>query len=279
MAEGTDSDRNDTGHAGTLTTRVIVSAERVVVAPRLPWALATLHLLLMVAWLLLCLDSGPALASVIVFVPWCVVAWRRAWRHAERPSIDTIARALVVTAPVAGGGYREGEAPPTCTLDGRALDLGSLGGVVVLEDPARVVGTRARNRRVPAERSTVYLRVRERPVRVLRAPHALAREVADALSQRLRLGKPVHGVTPMPSMYYGGWRVLGACFALYSACTMPLSAVFFTFDDGPDPPPLALALRGLAWFLLADQVAVRLWGWIFRAPRREWADEAFPREA
>lgn len=276
MAEDTNDDR---GGVGTLTTRIILSAERVVVAPRLPWALATLHALLMAVWLRLCLWSGPALASVIVFVPWSVVAWRRAWRHAERPSVDTIARALVVTAPVAGGGYREGEAPPTCTLDGRPLDPSTLGGVVVLEDPARVVGTRARHRRVPSEHATVYLRVRERPLRVLRAPHALAREVADALGQRLRLGKPVHGVAPMPSMYYGGWRVLGACFALYLACTMPLGGVFFTFDEVPDPPPLALALRGLAWFLLTDQVAVRLWGWIFRAPRRAWAADALRSDA
>lgn len=288
----------------TPTVRVEVSADTLRIAARLPWALQALQGLTMGAWVALaCTSIGSAGATLAVCVPWMVLTWKRAWRRARRGVIDPIGRALTVTAGAAGDGYRESRAAPSVTLDGRPVDPSQIAGVFLVPvgpSPMR----RGEAPAVTPSRCDVYLRLTERVLHVLSAPPELAHGVATQLYERLPLSAPredgavrwsrfafdgrpfaawqraafdlrTGGGAVFPSNFYGGWRVLGACFAVYAVCTLPLAMAAALLPDTSGPLALEDALAALVPFAIADQLAVTTWGSLFRKPMRRYARALF----
>jgi hypothetical protein len=265
-----------------------------------------LHLATMGAWGAIAVSPlGSTVATLAVAAPWCLITWKRGWRRAMRPEVDTLRRSLIVDPPAEAQGYREGMGRVAVRLDGRPLPLEEIRGVCVAPR-VRVVARLDGEREVPTG-AAVYLHLRTRVVRLFDGDSERARELATSLSARLGHGPPRvllpevrfefgddarspagrarieaalrrHARAPMPSAYYGGMRVLGALFAVYW-CTLPALFSLFTMADAPSRLSARAALGCLAGFALADALIVLVWGACFRAPMRGYARERFEFDA
>jgi hypothetical protein len=75
----------------------------------------------MALWLILAISPlGYGIATAVVVMPWLLGTWRRGWRRAHRPSIESLARGLSVTTQRDAHGYRD-TSEKVDVVDGRAI--------------------------------------------------------------------------------------------------------------------------------------------------------------